>query len=385
MTKRIISWILTLVLCISLAVTASAAPAVDFIIDELDYLTSDEVDALNDLAANLYDTCGVGIFFVFTESESLADYDIDRILGGITDYVIMMENDTSWYTFYGGKGMEIDAATEESLRDIYDVASTYDGGVEDFLRATAACFPEIDEAPAASGTEAPSANSPEAEEYLLFDDADLLTDAEEAKLTAKLLTVSHQYNAQIIIATVSSVGNGDVDGFLEYIYDYMEFGYGSNHDGVLLLVCMDPREYRILSNGFAGTAIDTGDIDSIGSSIVSDLSDGNYAEAFDTFTEKCAYYLDGHLNGFPFDFTTNLLIALVIGLIAGVIVAFVLKGQLKTVRKQDRANAYVKSGSMQVTVRNDFFLYRDITRTKKETTSSSSGGGSSRSTGGGSF
>jgi uncharacterized protein len=296
----------------------------------------------------------------------------------------MMENDTSWYTFYGGKGMEIDAATEERLRDIYDVASTYDGGVEDFLRATAACFPEIEKAPATSGTQAPSENSPQVEEYLLFDNADLLTNAEEAKLTAKLLAVSHQYNAQIVIATVDSVGDGDVDGLVEFIYDYMEFGYGSNRDGVLLLVCMDPREYRILSNGFAGAAIDTGAIDAIGNALVSDLSDGNYADAFDIFADKCDYYLDGHLNGFPFNFGSNLLIAILIGAVVGLIVAFVLKGQLKTVRKQNQANAYVKSGSMQVRVSNDFFLYRDVTRTKKETTNSSSGG-SSRNVGGGSF
>jgi uncharacterized protein len=177
---------------------------------------------------------------------------------------------------------------------------------------------------------------------------------------------------------------GDIDEFLGYLYDEMEFGYGDNHDGVLLLVCMDPREYRILSNGFAGEAIDSGDIDDIGDAIVSDLSDGNYAAAFDEFADQCDYYLGGFINGFPFNFGKNLLICLVIGIIAGVVVAFILKGQLKTVRKQNQANVYVKPGSMQVSVHNDFFLYRDVTRTKKQS-SSSSGSGSSRSTGGGSF
>ena len=177
---------------------------------------------------------------------------------------------------------------------------------------------------------------------------------------------------------------GDIDEFLEYIYDYMDFGYGENRDGVLLLVCMDPQEYRILSNGYACVAIDSGDIDSIGDVIASDLSDGDYAAAFDEFAEQCDYYLDGHINGFPFNFGKNLLICLIIGIVAGVVVAFVLKGQLKTVRKQNQATVYVKPGSMQVTVRNDFFLYRDVTRTKKQS-SSSSGSGSSRSTGGGSF
>ena len=225
-----------------------------------------------------------------------------------------------------------------------------------------------------------------APEYFVYDEADLLTDGEEAELSAKLLHVSHTYSAQIVIVTIPSMDGGNIDTYLEYLYDTMGFGYGDTHNGVLLLVCMDPREYRILSNGYAGTAINSDDIENIGSLIVSDLSAGDYAWAFNTFADECEYYLNGYLNGFPFEFGTNLLICLVIGLVVGLIVVLVLKGQLKTVHKQHQANVYVRPGSMYLTAHNDFFLYRDVTRTKKETSSSSgSSSGSSRSTGGGSF
>ena len=217
----------------------------------------------------------------------------------------------------------------------------------------------------------------------VYDEADLLSRTEELELSEKLLEISRQYNAQIVVLTVSSA-NVSADFLVEDMYDSMDMGYGDARDGVLLLVCMDVREYRILSNGFASAAIDTGDIESISDAIVSDLSDGNYAAAFDEFADQCAYYLDGYINGFPFDFGFNLTVCLIIGIVIGVIVTFVLKGQLKTVRKQNQANVYVKSGSMHVTVRNDFFLYRNISRTKKAS-SSSSGSRSSRSVGGGRF
>ena len=223
-------------------------------------------------------------------------------------------------------------------------------------------------------------------EQLVFDDAGLLSDVEVSILEEKLADISRTYNAQILIVTVSAMNGGDVDEFLEDTYDGRNFGYGENRDGVLLVVCMDPREYRILSNGFAAWAIDTNDIASIGDAIVPHLSGGDYMAAFEEFADQCAYYLDGHINGFPFDAGKNLVICLVIGVIVGAIVAFALKGQLKSVRKQNQANVYVKPGSMQLTVHNDLFLYRQISRTKKETSSSSgSGSGSSRSTGGGSF
>ena len=217
----------------------------------------------------------------------------------------------------------------------------------------------------------------------LYDDADLLSDAEETRLGAKLDAACMQYDAQIVIATVSNI-NGSIDEFVEEVYDSMNIGYGTNRDGVLLLVCMDTREYRILSNGYAGVAIDGGDIDAIGDAIVSDLSDGNYEDAFNTFIDRCEYYLNGYINGFPFNFGKNLLVAVVIGIIAGVIVAFVLKRQLKTVRKQNQANVYVKPGSMQLTASNDFFLYRTVNRSRKQSSSSGSSS-SSRSVGGGSF
>lgn len=220
----------------------------------------------------------------------------------------------------------------------------------------------------------------------LYDEADLLTDAEEMRLAQKLDEIGEAYDAQIVIVTVPTADGADVDWYLEYLYDSMGFGYGPNYDGVLLLLCMDVREYRILSNGYAGVAIDTGDIADIGDVIVSDLSDGNYAAAFDRFADECAYYLNGYLNGFPFETGAVLVTSLVIGIIAGVVVALVLKGQLKTVRKQSGAGTYVKADSMQVTVHNDLFLYQNTSRVRRQTSnSSSSSSGSSRSTGGGRF
>lgn len=221
-------------------------------------------------------------------------------------------------------------------------------------------------------------------QLLVLDQAGLLTENEVSTLNSKLLSISSTYNAQIMILTIDSMEGNDIDEFINYIYDEMELGYGENRDGVLLLISMDPREYRILTNGMADAAIGESGIDMIGDRMVSDLSDGYYADAFMTFAEECAYYLDGHINGFPFDAGATLLTALVIGLVIGVIVALVLKGQLKSVRQQKQANVYIKSGSMQVTTRSDLFLYRQVSRTKKET-SSSSNSGSSRSVGGGSF
>lgn len=234
-------------------------------------------------------------------------------------------------------------------------------------------------------TFAVTAYAAEAEEYFVIDDADILTDSEVNTLNKKLAELSSTYQAQIIILTVDSLEGEDIDTYLENTYDTLGFGYGQDHDGVLLLICTEPQKWRILSNGFADDAIDPDAIEKIGEAFKSDLSDGNYADVFDTFADKCEYYLDGHINGFPFNTGKNLLICLGIGLVVALIVTGIWKNQLKSVRKQSAANAYVKAGTMQITQSGDFFMYRNVTKTQKQSSSSSGSSGSSRSTGGGSF
>lgn len=289
---------------------------------------------------------------------------------------------TSWYSFYSGKGESIDLDTEEDLRAVYDETATYVEGVEAFLNATAELY--------SGANDTAGEVAPVADEWLILDEADLLSVSDEIALNEKLNKVSHDYNAQLSVVTIEALESGTIEEYLESVYDNLGYGYGENHDGVMLMVCMNPREYRILSNGFAGEAITTDDIEIIGNAIVSDLSDGNYIRAFDEFANQCDYYLNGYLNGYPFNFGFTFLICLAVGLIAGLIVSAVLKGQLKTVRKQEQAADYVKAGSLQVTVHNDIFLYSDVRKTEKESESSSSGSGSSgsgssRSIGGGSF
>ena len=225
-------------------------------------------------------------------------------------------------------------------------------------------------------------------ELFLIDDADLLTASEETALIRKLEEVSHAYDAQFVIVTVPNAGGFDVESFADGVYDTCGFGYGERRDGAMLLVCMDPRRYQILTNGYISATIGSHEIDQLCDIMDTHLPEGEYAEAFVGFAEACAVLLEREITGEPFPLGLALIISLAIGLTVGLIVALVLKGQLKSVRQQYRAHDYVKPGSMRVDVRHDIFLYRTVTRVKRENNSGSHGrssGGSSRSSGGGSF
>lgn len=217
----------------------------------------------------------------------------------------------------------------------------------------------------------------------VVDEADLLTESEEELLESRLGELSEKYKMDIVILAVESVGNKTPREYADDYYDYNGYGYGSNYDGLLLLVSMEERDWYISTCGEAIYAFTDSNIDTIGSHITDDLGNENYYFAFSTFADECEYYIDGHINGFPFDYGMNLVISVVVGLIVAAIATSIMKSKLKSVRYQNQAADYVKSGSMNLTLSRDFYLYRTVTRTEKPKESSTHTSSSGRTHGGG--
>ncbi len=216
----------------------------------------------------------------------------------------------------------------------------------------------------------------------LYDLADLITDSEEEQITQKLDEIGEKHDVNLAIVTVESIEDEDPDEFAEMVFDEERYGEAEN-GGILLFIAMDSRDVVV----FYDSVIDSDIADTIRETITEDLSDEKYASAFDTFIEKCDYYVDGELNGYPFNWTRNIVIALVIGVVLALIITGGMKGQLKSVRAQKAAANYVVNGSMNVTESRDNFLYRNVVCKKKESSSSSSGssGGRSRGSSSGKF
>ena len=225
---------------------------------------------------------------------------------------------------------------------------------------------------------------------LLSDGADLLTDHQEQELLTTLNRIRADYQVDVIVVTVDSIGSYSPESYVNYLFDSQGYGYGANQDGVLLLVAMESRDYQILANGLGADAISDSDLDSLCGVVESYLRDGDYMGAFCAFAEECEYEINGAINGFPFDWGKNLLIALVVGLAIALIVVLVMLSQLKSVKPKHGAAEYTKADGLHMTRSSDLFLYRTVSRIRRETESSGSHGsggssGGGRRVGGGKF
>ena len=202
----------------------------------------------------------------------------------------------------------------------------------------------------------------------LSDGADLLTDAEEAQLLAKLDEISEKYKLDAVVVTVESVGDKTEQEYADDYFDANDFGFGD--DGILMLYCAETDKGHITTTGKCIEVFNDSAIGSIGTGIRRHLDIGNYYDAFTSFAADCENYMEIAVNGAPFNFGFTVVVSVVIGLIGAFIVGGKLKGQLKTVKAKEEAESYIKKDSLNVTNSNDFFLYRNVTRKEKKQESS---------------
>ncbi len=116
----------------------------------------------------------------------------------------------------------------------------------------------------------------------VVDMAGLLSDSEKTALLTKLDEISERQQADIVVVTADTLDGKMPMDYADDFYDYNGYGFGENHDGVLLLVSMENRDWWISTCGYGITAITDAGIKYISEKFLSELSDGNYAESFST-------------------------------------------------------------------------------------------------------
>lgn len=398
MKKNLLVLFLMLALCLAVAVPAGAAET-SYVIDELELLTSDEIDTLNSYADSWANTLQVDICFVFTTAEDMEAYVAQNELGKFDNDIIMVENETHWEIV-----SDLDCITEDleyEIRDVYDVEETYFDGIKAYIDAVAKVVeenqkvpeeePSTPEAEPSVPEEEPNAPAePEKEpSSVLMDHAGLLTQAEATALKARLEAIADRFSVEVAIVTVDSCNGMDREKYAKELYKESGYGRGQDKDGILLVIEMDAanRGWAIYCKALGDVALSESHREQLGEDMTPDLKAGRFADAFNTFADRCEERIDIAINGEPFDPGFTLLLSLGIGFLLAAIVTAVMKRQLKSVRFQHAAANYVREDSMHVTEAYEFFLYSTVEKRARPKSSSGSSGsvGSREGSSSGSF
>ena len=209
-----------------------------------------------------------------------------------------------------------------------------------------------------------------------------ISDSYLEKLNDKLDDLSDKWNFDII-CILDTEPDGEPLSYADNYYDSNNF----RSNCIILAVFSESRDWAIRTFGTARDTFTSDGQSDIISDIKSDMSDGDYYEAFSKFADKCDEYLQYEKDkgkAKSDSSSKNLIIAIAISVVIGVIVGFIgsgiMKSKLKSVRFQSGAANYVVPNSFKLSNSQDVYLYSTVTKTKRESESSggsgSSGGGS---------
>ena len=215
----------------------------------------------------------------------------------------------------------------------------------------------------------------------VIDESDLLSDAEEQALDAKLAAYEAAHGIRVLVGTVKNTHGQVLGKVANGVVDRIADG-GANGTIVLLLAPKERDFYISTDNKMRERITDDDGISYLADQFVPSLKEDKYAEGFTAFAaavdEMATYY---EKEGKPFNPDAFLftIITLVGALIAAALVYWFIFANLSdsmlSVRSAHEADDYVERGSFRLTHRADVFLRTTESReTKhKETSSSSSG------------
>ncbi len=198
-----------------------------------------------------------------------------------------------------------------------------------------------------------------AELQYVYDDAQVLSQEQEAELSAKLEKLSRAYNGQIITVTIPVVPGDGLDAATEAVYESIHSGNGANTNGMMLLLSVSTQEARIYATGDCKTVFNDAVSRRILNALDGALEAGDYADAVSDFADESEEYLSGKAYRFPY--IRTVLTALVAAFITGMWVGKKLKSQLNNVN----GGYYADREGLDLTTSTDDFLCKKVEKTRR--------------------
>ena len=210
----------------------------------------------------------------------------------------------------------------------------------------------------------------------VLDMAGLLDYDQWRTLEKRTAEIAARYGCGVYAVTVEDYADygSSIEGVIEDTYHQLELGEGSGSDGILLMLSMEDRDFATFVYGDqAEYAFNDYGLKQLQDCFLDNFADNDWYGGFADYLEECGTYLALAANGTPVQASPwrGVAIAVVSALLISLVICLILKGKMKSVSRKVEANAYVASGGLTLTGRQDLYTY--TTETRRSTKSKSSG------------
>ena len=378
MTKKIFAILVAVILCLSMALSASAYTS-QYVYDPEYNLSDSELYELNNYAAGIENKSGYALIFcIISDNGGMTNEEYaEEAYYSYTDSkdaVVFVHNETEKvYNYYiaGDEAGIFNESVIDAMRVAYDTNESYYGGIMGFYAAaeTALEAPAYNTAPIGGNavTNAPDSYVTEFEKVertlpLVVDQANIIPDDVEAALIARCDTIAEEYKMEVAIVTDSDFGGLIAEAYADDFYDFNGYGYGENDDGMLVVYKPGEegeREIWITTHGNGSGVFFEG----IREGIIADMKDyliaEDYDKAFNMYLDRAEEQLKP---GTP---VIWLFVLALVGAVVGLLITGSMTAKNKSVIAQNQAKVYTRQGSMNVTGAQDVFAYSFVNTTPK--------------------
>lgn len=225
------------------------------------------------------------------------------------------------------------------------------------------------------------ASAQESESGLIVDEINLFSEKEFSTIEKRLENVSEKYDSDVLIYITDYPRGNSLDFAHDMRDRYLKKTGGK--DAILLMIAVNSRDYAFSTLGECEDAFNNSNFDKIEDAVVEKLSQNDFYNACLTYISYCDLIIpkaDHNVKMKKLRFSG---ISLLIGVVVAFIVCMIYKKQLKSVSMGKNANDFVRRGSFALTTSNDLFLYKNVSKVKRQSSSSSGGHSSGGHRGGG--
>lgn len=225
----------------------------------------------------------------------------------------------------------------------------------------------------------------------VWDQADILTDSEEAALEELARQVSEKHQVGVYICAVWDYWSygSEVYKAAENIYTDNGLGYGGGHDGAMLMLSMAERDFHTLGHGSGVEIFNDYALESMEDDFLDHFRVDDWYGGFADYIGSCDEILTRWEAGDPVRHTVwdtvkeiynplSLVIGVILAFLVSWLIAGVVKASMNTAVEQAAARQYVSpNGGVRLRVQDDRYTHTTTIRQKIE--SGGSGGGHSHS------